>query len=427
MLFKHLYLNMSEALENYERREVEITGGKNIINIITDGFSNALVIERAVAVNWPDCRGSIGEYYSVSDNGYEKQKELTENLNNVLISGSDEEIFAAISKFLELFSNGVYDITLSRFDPESTLICHDKSMVYSDNVKTWERFTCNYYNSNYDDVFLFSRSYESIDQNRVSYYVNLIKHGGRPKMILYNHDYRDDGSLSSYYILDGHHKLLAYEKAGLPVPVIYISREDNLRGRTVSIIPQIIHALKPNEIEHTILNSNNIADVSPYMDKTVTTVLDKILKEYTNIGTEITQLLYNAYQSINADQRKWVIERLSVLKRNKNSGNGQYLYYKIFSQKENYIMWHRIHIENSSDFELWENIYLKDGDVPAYLSEKEKEINNKYHPPYEAPEQYQNTINEHIVKRDSNRNTWFYIRVFLLIIVAIRLIISIMR
>jgi hypothetical protein len=102
--------------------EIEVTNGQNIINIITDDLSNVLVIEKAVAVNWPDCMGSVAEYYAVSNYNYEKQKELTAGLNKAVIEGSDTEIIAAINTFMDLFSNGSYNIYINEIDPEFSAI-----------------------------------------------------------------------------------------------------------------------------------------------------------------------------------------------------------------------------------------------------------------------------------------------------------------
>lgn len=93
--------------------------------ILLDNFSFALVIEQAVAVNWPDRHGSIGEYYAVSNHNYEKQKELTTHLNESIILGSDTEVFAAINIFMDLFTNGSYNIYMNDIDPQSSEICNN--------------------------------------------------------------------------------------------------------------------------------------------------------------------------------------------------------------------------------------------------------------------------------------------------------------
>ncbi len=45
--------------------EVKISNGQNLIQLLYDEFASCLVIEgTALTVNWPDCAGSVGEYYA---------------------------------------------------------------------------------------------------------------------------------------------------------------------------------------------------------------------------------------------------------------------------------------------------------------------------------------------------------------------------
>jgi hypothetical protein len=82
--------------------KVTINGGQNIIQNLTDGFSNALIINRPLALNWPDCAGSVGEYYTVSDFSSAEREQLTSSLDAVLINGEKDELYTNIASFLEL-------------------------------------------------------------------------------------------------------------------------------------------------------------------------------------------------------------------------------------------------------------------------------------------------------------------------------------
>ena len=68
-------------------RSIEVEDGQGIIRLINDDQSTALIIEKPVAINWPDCSGSIGEYYAVSSYHAHQRETLTRQLDEVLISG----------------------------------------------------------------------------------------------------------------------------------------------------------------------------------------------------------------------------------------------------------------------------------------------------------------------------------------------------
>lgn len=91
------------------RTEIQIDNGQNIIDIYFDGFASCLIIKKALAVNWPDCCGSVGEYYSISDYSIEERNFYTKKLNNILSEGSESEQIEIIKDFLNLFANGKYD------------------------------------------------------------------------------------------------------------------------------------------------------------------------------------------------------------------------------------------------------------------------------------------------------------------------------
>jgi len=143
--------------------EIEITNGQNVIQLLYDEFASCLVIENALTVNWPDCAGSVGEYYSVSNYSSKKRKELTENLNQVLIYGNKTEIFDSIKNFLTLFANGKYYVNLTDIKIDKTCFHHEGIGKYSDTVPENQRFTGFYpYPSDHDDYF-FTIPNNSID------------------------------------------------------------------------------------------------------------------------------------------------------------------------------------------------------------------------------------------------------------------------
>ena len=376
-----ILLSWREFLISYKVREIEVKDGQGIIDIISDGFATALVIEKTVAVNWPDCAGSIGEYYAVSRENYDRQKALTADLIQSLTDGSDKDVFAAITIFLDLFANGKYKVVIGAVDVSSAEIAYDIKMTYADEVDENKTFTYGFYPYGYGEVLLFSRSINTIDENRVKEYVETIKNGNRPKIVLFAGSSEDHS-----YVIDGHHKLLAYQKLGITAPAVIISKGVSLEKSHENITPQLLDILKPVEAMHILKENDNITALEVYISPRITSYLDDILIGQKSIGITIPQLLYNTYNSTEKDIKGWANERLSVLSKNKNQGNGQFLYYK---QSQN--SWTSMYIEDHSDFELWEKILLKGGEIPADLSERQKIISERYHKPY-RPVQNNNTI-----------------------------------
>lgn len=146
-------LRWAQFVSNIYSRKVEVTNGQGIIKILSDNFSNALSILRPVAVNWPDCRGGVAEYYTVSNYPDEQHKNLTSRLDNILISGTAPEILNEVSSFLNLFANGNYSISISGVDLLDYDVCHDKQIEYSRDLKAIDRFTCSFYSP--DKVLTF--------------------------------------------------------------------------------------------------------------------------------------------------------------------------------------------------------------------------------------------------------------------------------
>ncbi len=411
-----LYILQSwiEYLTPYKFRDVEVKNGQAVIDIISDHFASALIIEKAVAVIWPDCAGSIGEYYAVSRENYDKQKELTANLIQSLTSGSDQELFSAVTVFLDLFANGRYNLIIGAVDVFSAQTVHDSKVTYAAGVDENEVFTYNLYNYGYGEVLLFSRSINTIDQNRVNEYLEIINSGNRPKIILFT-----DSALEHSYVIDGHHKLLAYEELGITAPAVIIKKSQSSEKSYKNIVPQLLDILKPVEAMHILQSNSSISEIEVYLLPKITSYLDDILTNQKSIGTTIHRLLYNTYHSTDKEIKTWTDERLLVLCGNKYKGNGQFLYYTDNEKKYHF---KRFYIENDDDFRQWGNLYLEDRELPTNLEEREKELTKKYYPPYRPAENTSPDIKAPIRQiptyTGGNLWTWQFIARMMLIIIS---------
>ncbi len=215
---------------------VTIENGQGIIEIVADGFSSCLKIRKPKAATWPDCAGSVAMYYAASILPDDERKELTRDLDTVLQSGSDDEIMAAITKFLQLFSPGKYSIHIHNDYAWTYDIVPGASLAALNELQYTEHFTSSYYPFEASQ-FIFTIAPVLIDSRRVTHYEAMIKHGTRPKVLIYSHNYyiletpsekEHYTSLwdSGYFVIDGHHKLLAYAQCKVAPCIVFIGKAE---------------------------------------------------------------------------------------------------------------------------------------------------------------------------------------------------------
>lgn len=406
-------------------RKFMVMDGQAVIDIIADGFANALVIKKPVAVSWPDCGGSVGEYYAVSNHSFDEQKSLTAGINHAVNNGTDNEVFNAIEVFLNLFASGNYSVTISEINTQFEAIEYDRDTTYSNDLPPEDRFTNSIYNYG-NELHLFSRSYATIDKGRVAEYRQLIGDGARPKVIAYQCNL--NVSSHPYYIIDGHHKLLAYIELRLPAPAIYIEREDDAPPAFKNITPQIMSFLTKVEFHHMLLNNGDTLDLSVCMTEEITQAIDEIFLEKTSVGTHLPAIIYKAHHSADQAQIDWASKRLDVLAKNKNTGNRFYLYYTTKDRRYHY---KPFYIENSADFKKWKDAFLNDKDLTPDIEQRQTEISAHYYPPAKPPQPASTSspyLRQERPARDlSEKSVWFYVRIVLIIILIIRVLAAVMR
>ena len=218
------------------RTEIQIENGQNIIDIFFDDFASCLVIKKALAVNWPDCRGSVGEYYAISDYSIEERNFYTKTIDNAFSEGSDAEQIEIIKDFLNLFANGKYSINKNIINNTDVFFLKSNQVIYGEHVPQNERFFGGFYpdyRSNSEPI-LFSLTNDKIDQNRVEHYCQLIKKGIKPTITTFQVCNLLTSDYSCEYVLDGHHKIEAYLKLKENMPIINILKLEESTNKTAS-------------------------------------------------------------------------------------------------------------------------------------------------------------------------------------------------
>ena len=331
--------------------QTTVSNGQNIINILFDGFAGCLIIKRAIVVNWPDCHGSIGEYFAVSSMPSVERYELTQVINEVLISGSDEQVYASIVKFLNLFSDGKYEINIYTIN-HGTYRFHHQEYPIIDTIKGETKIFSGHIYPYGNDCF-YTKPIQHLSKDRVNYYINLIKNGARPKIIIYSKDDRKKGIYNTPYVLDGHHKLEAYRFLGVDFSVVRISQSIISEKQTHELLSFALPILNSFEFEHLLVNQVNLGDVDFYSDNILTSILDSILQKNIVFSTPVMKLFQQCINSSDHHRVSWINKRVDKLSENEQIGKGLTLYYKGFYEEYSSEGWFPIAINEKNDIDTW--------------------------------------------------------------------------
>lgn len=311
---------------------MKIEGNKGVISIKTDGFLSCLLIHKPQVIDWLAVNGSIERYY-ICLPFREETREVIQNITDLVQRlGSLEEFIE--SGFLDLLEDGEYDFKIRRevdgvkliFNTNlynTNLFVKNNNEVIQgcdENDKT-KKITKLYWP--HKNTLTFTRSIESLDQKRISYYESSIRNGERPKLIVLRNKFIYDEKIygeefidySANYVLDGHHKLVAYRSLGICPDLIQIDRlrSYDLRKFDFDILHVIKESLYTCQFNHIISNGFRV-DFSE--EKLYENEIDEYLSE-SNILDEV--LLEKIGDMIRLpsffDREEWALKRVEVLKK----------------------------------------------------------------------------------------------------------------
>ncbi|PIF46531.1 hypothetical protein CLU96_3569 [Chryseobacterium sp. 52] len=338
--------------------EIHITHGQGIIKALYDGFASCLIIRRPVAVNWPDSRGSVGEYFAVSELSEKEKITFADSLNHALTDGTETEIMAHVEDFLHLFENGCYQVNLGKIPFDNSNFYMSRSLSDDENSDEVQKFSGWFYP--FDDFnYLYTLESKSIDPERIKYYIDLIRKGGRPKPVVFYSLYHLDPMMSCAFVLDGHHKIEAYTRLKMDIPALFIVKDNNDYSSASEIMQGAHHLLQDFEFEHLFQNNDdNLPHINFLNDEILTHALDKMLKESERIDTAIIEVLIRHQTSGSADERKWLNKRLEFLKENIhlsffNFRKGLNVYTRQYIEKYKTNAWFLKTLRNTIEMDTW--------------------------------------------------------------------------
>lgn len=259
-----------------------ITKGLGLISIGMSDIGSYFNYVSPLAISWFDCRGSLAKYLCIfpDENGYRTTvtKKIKDNLEQDFTEKTNL-LHEILEPLLNLFENGEYFLNfynseekrlfkynsssdnfekehLSSFSIEIT----DETNSYLSSVngsKPSLNKTYNYYEGN-SVSFIATEPFSNINQEQVKYYEELIKQGKRPFAIVYNSEFYSNNEeadwISEKYIIDGHHKLLAYSNLKIYPAIAMISKVHNSKNEIPFDFQSLKKRLYKVQSEHIINN-----------------------------------------------------------------------------------------------------------------------------------------------------------------------------
>ena len=295
--------------------ELIVKKGQNIIRILFDDTVSCLVIKRPLAINWPDYKGSVGQYYSTSKfKSFERQK-YTDEINHNLTFGSKEEILNSAIKLMDLFSNGKYKLSFQNLG-----LKHSKFLYNSTQEIFNGLCTPSFYFGNEENYF-HTEPKENISQERVDYYYDLIQSGIKPKVMIFQSEIEYLDEESSVFILDGHHKIIAYQKAEIDICALRITKIEDEAIKPSEIYDFAENLLIKEEYYHFFSNSF-VGRSYLFPDENTTSRIDQYLISSSEIGREIISFFVSLSKSEEEEKIEWLKQRITIIYRNTNLEKG---------------------------------------------------------------------------------------------------------
>lgn len=229
----------------------KIANGLNHISIGMSDIGSYFNFKTPLSLAWYDCAGSLAKYLCVFPdvNNFRKtvQDNIQKNIDNDY-SDNLEALFKLLEPILNILEDGEYSLNFyscgdkrlitykTSSDNFTKVHLSNYSIEIADHIKTsgmdseeldLEKTTYNFYEGN-SVSFVSTESKSNIDRNRVEYFEELIRKGKRPFAIIFSsHFFPNDGEadwISEKFIIDGHHKLIAYSNLNIYPAIAMITK-----------------------------------------------------------------------------------------------------------------------------------------------------------------------------------------------------------
>jgi len=180
--------------------------GKGLISIVYDGSTDLLKIDNNII-----CLNTLGPFQGISNSFFIHANcdsnyinDLLQKVGFNLYSNFDlsKERYDSLTSFLSFFETGIFYVS--------------KPLVFSfANPDSKCKLVCGGFGSQNCPIFL-TKNNNKLNQKLIDKYKTEIKKGERPIILAYRKDYYKGSEVGHSYVIDGHHKLMAYSQLEIP-------------------------------------------------------------------------------------------------------------------------------------------------------------------------------------------------------------------
>jgi hypothetical protein len=306
----------------------QLENGLGKISVRLSEIGSYFHYKKPIATVWNNCEGSTGKFLSLLPND---QAYINDVRNTILdnlhwdYTGKTDKLLDLLKPLFKLFPNGEYDLNYYHSRNKKYFeynLWHDHNTKYYDwrylfseqtNQQTaeikqneydkikasrHELFTLLHFSTRgfYGQgwrILIGTQPKSEINEDRVKYFEDQIKSGKRPFAIILNcsipktYEYSKDETRkymmqSADYILDGHHKIKAYDNLGIFPSIAAITHCPKTRDEVEFDIEDLIEALYPWQMSHILENCD---ESSPYISRYLNNPNSKI-HNFSRIGRE---------------------------------------------------------------------------------------------------------------------------------------------
>jgi uncharacterized protein (TIGR02996 family) len=192
---------------------VSLSEGKGLIEVRGQAETVLLVEGKPVALNWDDCRGSVGQYLVFT--GHPCRSDYVRQLREFVAGNVDEgrPLADQIEPLLAVFAPGTYRLTYSPSTVEEAI-----AVVECSSQLIANRELVDYYPFGLRNL-IGTQTRESLDADRVAFYRKQIRRGQRPIVLTTSAE-----TPWCEFVIDGHHKLAAYTEQQVKPTILNIDR-----------------------------------------------------------------------------------------------------------------------------------------------------------------------------------------------------------
>lgn len=192
---------------------IDLDDGLSLIDVRGGSFDSLLLVDgHPIALNWSDCQGSVGQYMARA--GVTDCEDELRHLRHVLDGNllADTPVSSQVYAFLQLFVPARYRLQYYENCQDCDYIQFDASWSHSRAHDSFYPF---------GHVLVFTQPVDTLNHDRVHYYLARIGDGHRPIALSAT---VDEGWCE--FVIDGHHKLQAYRMAKAAPAFISVCRLD---------------------------------------------------------------------------------------------------------------------------------------------------------------------------------------------------------